>query len=60
VPRRLREHPATLFTPHLGSAVQRVRLAIEQRAADNVLAVLSGTRPPDAINEPLSSMASPP
>jgi phosphonate dehydrogenase len=60
VPRRLREHPATLFTPHLGSAVQRVRLAIEQRAADNVLAVLSGTRPPDAINEPLSSIASHP
>lgn len=30
-----------------------------QRAAENVLAVLSGTRPPDATNQPLSSMATP-
>lgn len=52
VPPRLREHPATLFTPHLGSAVHRVRLAIEHRAADNVIALLSGAVPPDAINRP--------
>ncbi len=40
-------HPATVFTPHLGSAVRRVRLAIEARAADNLLAQLAGQRVPD-------------
>ncbi|MBI5256872.1 MAG: hydroxyacid dehydrogenase [Burkholderiales bacterium] len=49
---RLREHPATLFTPHLGSAVRSVRLTIEHRAADNILAVLAGETPPDAVNRP--------
>ncbi len=44
--------PNTLFTPHLGSAVREVRRAIEHRAADNVLAALSGEPPPDAINVP--------
>jgi len=44
----------TLFTPHLGSAVSKVRLAIENRAADNIIAVLEGRVPPDAINEPLA------
>lgn len=42
----------TLFTPHLGSAVREVRLAIERRAADNVIAVLRGGVPVDAINRP--------
>ena len=46
----LRQHPRTLFTPHLGSAVAQVRLAIEQRAADNIVAVLQGEPPPDAVN----------
>lgn len=46
----LRQHPRTLFTPHLGSAVSEVRLAIEQRAADNIVAVLRGEPPPDAVN----------
>jgi phosphonate dehydrogenase len=50
---RLRRHPRTVFTPHLGSAVARVRLAIEHRAADNILAALGGAEPPDAINRPL-------
>jgi phosphonate dehydrogenase len=48
----LRARTNTLFTPHLGSAVAAVRLAIEQRAADNILAVLSGGEPPDAVNCP--------
>jgi phosphonate dehydrogenase len=48
----LRQHPNTLFTPHLGSAVTEVRRAIEHRAVDNVEAVLQGRRPPDAINTP--------
>jgi hypothetical protein len=42
----------TLFTPHLGSAVHEVRIAIEQRAADNIIAVLQGHVPADAINRP--------
>jgi phosphonate dehydrogenase len=49
---RLLAHPATVFTPHLGSAVRSVRLAIEQRAADNIIAVLTGTVPLDAMNTP--------
>ncbi len=43
--------PNTLFTPYLGSAVARVRLAIERRAAENILEVLAGRRPRDAVNE---------
>ncbi len=38
----LREHPRTVLTPHLGSAVATVRRAIEHRAADNLLAALAG------------------
>ena len=49
---RLLASPHTVFTPHLGSAVQAVRLAIEQGAADNVLAVLAGQAPPGAVNQP--------
>jgi phosphonate dehydrogenase len=48
----LLDHPNTLFTPHLGSAVRKTRLAIEHRAADNIIAVLGGHAPPDAINQP--------
>ncbi|MGX9367242.1 phosphonate dehydrogenase [Desulfoplanes sp. PS50] len=48
----LRAHPNTLFTAHIGSAVRDVRLAIEQRAADNILQALQGERPRDAINSP--------
>ena len=39
----------TLFTPHLGSAVDTVRLAIELEAAENVLDVLRGKTPRGAI-----------
>lgn len=42
----------TLFTPHLGSATVDARMMIERCAAENVLAALRGTRPPDAINTP--------
>lgn len=47
---RLLASARTVFTPHLGSAVAQVRLAIEQRAADNLLAALMGHAPPDALN----------
>jgi phosphonate dehydrogenase len=49
---RLLIHPRTLFTPHLGSAVDRVRLAIAMRAADNIADALAGRPPRDAINAP--------
>ena len=42
----------TIFTPHIGSAVKSVRVAIEQSAADNIIAVLQGRAPPDAVNRP--------
>ena len=49
-------HPAllvsdqTLLTPHIGSAVARVRLEIERRAADNLIQVLSGNVPADVVS----------
>jgi phosphonate dehydrogenase len=48
---RLLAHPMTLFTPHLGSAVDRVRREIAMQAADEIAAVLAGGRPRYAINE---------
>jgi phosphonate dehydrogenase len=51
-PRLLRHADRTLFTPHLGSAVDDVRLEIELAAARNVLHALNGERPPDAVNAP--------
>jgi phosphonate dehydrogenase len=53
IPARLLARANTLFTPHLGSAVRTVRIAIEQRAADNIIAVLQGRDPLDAINLPV-------
>jgi phosphonate dehydrogenase len=47
----LRTHPNTLFTAHIGSAVQKVRLAIELRAANNICQYLRGERPADAVND---------
>jgi phosphonate dehydrogenase len=49
---RLLRSDKTLFTPHLGSAVASVRLEIERAAASNILQVLRGERPSDAINQP--------
>jgi phosphonate dehydrogenase len=48
---RLLGHPLTLFTPHLGSAVDRVRREIAMQVADDIAAVLAGGRPRHAINE---------
>lgn len=44
-------HPNTLFTAHIGSAVSQVRLAIEKRAAENILRVLAGEQPLDPANQ---------
>lgn len=48
----LLNHPNTMFSPHIGSAVQKVRLAIELRAAENILQVFAGKPPTDAVNNP--------
>lgn len=45
----LRESPRTVFTPHLGSAVAQVRHAIEHRAADSIVAALSGRQPQNLL-----------
>ena len=51
-PRLLADTERTLFTPHIGSAVDTVRLAIEMEAATNILQVLAGAQPQGAINRP--------
>lgn len=53
----LRDHPRTLFTAHIGSAVRDVRKAIEMRAAQNILMALAGEVPTDAANAPRMSVA---
>lgn len=51
-PQLLQDTERTLFTPHIGSAVDAVRLAIEQEAAHNILQVLGGETPRGALNRP--------
>lgn len=46
----------TLFTPHIGSAVDSVRLAIEMEAATNILQLLGDEIPQGAINRPLEGV----
>jgi phosphonate dehydrogenase len=53
---RLLAHPRTVFTPHLGSAVDRVRRDIAMQAADEIAAVLAGERPRFAINQPARAL----
>jgi len=57
LPRLLEMMDRTLLTPHLGSAVETVRRDIALAAARNVVAGLSGKRPPDAVNDPVWSAA---
>jgi phosphonate dehydrogenase len=45
----------TLFTPHLGSAVDRVRRDIALAAAQNILQALRGEVPAGAVNRPSST-----
>ncbi len=56
-PRLLADTARTLFTPHIGSAVDSVRLAIEMEAAANILQVLAGEVPRGAINRPLARVS---
>ena len=53
IPQALLEDRArTLLTPHLGSAVDSVRLAIELEAGRNILQALRDETPQGAINRP--------
>ena len=44
----------TFFTPHLGSAVDEVRLEVTMEAARNIVQVLKGERPQGAVNDPIT------
>ena len=46
----LAELPNTLLLPHLGSATIATRAAMSRIAAENVVAVLHGRRPPNLVN----------
>ena len=52
IPPGLLSHPRTLFTPHLGSAVDRVRRDMSLAAARQVEQALRGQRPDHAVNDP--------
>jgi phosphonate dehydrogenase len=51
IPTGLREHPRTVFTPHLGSAVGAVRREMSLAAAEQVFQALHGRRPDHAVND---------
>lgn len=51
-PALLADRGRTLFTPHIGSAVDEVRLAIAMEAAWNIVDVLEGRRPRGTMNDP--------
>ena len=53
---RLLAHPATLFTPHLGSAVDGVRRDIAMAAAMSIVDCFEGRRPRGAVNAPLETV----
>lgn len=46
----LADCPNTLLLPHLGSATHATRAAMARVAAENVLAVLAGDRPPNPVD----------
>ena len=46
----LLERPNVVLTPHIGSGSLRTRRAMADLAADNLIAALSGARPPSLIN----------
>ncbi|HEY1698343.1 MAG TPA: NAD(P)-dependent oxidoreductase [Trebonia sp.] len=52
IPGRLLQHPRTLFTPHLGSAVDDVRRQMSLQAARQVQQVFDGEHPDHAVNHP--------
>ena len=59
IPAGLLSHPRTLFTPHLGSAVDSVRRDMSLAAARQVEQALRGQRPEHAVNDPHAPIARP-
>lgn len=55
IPPALLAHPRTVFTPHLGSAVDDVRRAMGLAAAEQVRQGLAGERPEGAVTPPSGS-----
>jgi phosphonate dehydrogenase len=51
IPERLLAHPRTVFTPHLGSAVDEARREMGLAVAAQVRQALAGQRPDGAVNE---------
>ena len=49
-PNGLLSNPHTVFTPHLGTAIAKVREAIELQAAQSIIDIFRGKRPRGAIN----------
>ena len=49
VPAELLESPRCVLLPHIGSATTRARQAMSRVVADNVLAVLGGSEPPNRV-----------
>jgi phosphonate dehydrogenase len=52
IPDRLLRHPRTLFTPHLGSAVDDIRRQMSLQAARQLRQALAGQRPNHVVNHP--------
>jgi glyoxylate reductase len=42
--------PNVVLTPHIGSASEKTRRAMAECASDNLIAALSGQRPPNLLN----------
>lgn len=57
IPDRLLRHPRTLFTPHLGSAVDNVRRRMSLQAARQIRQVFDGQRPDHAVNQPVAVLS---
>jgi phosphonate dehydrogenase len=51
IPQRLLAHPRTVFTPHLGSAVDDARRDMGLAVAEQVGQALAGQRPGGAVNQ---------
>lgn len=55
IPKKLLDNiDRTLFTPHLGSAVDSIRREISMEAARNIIEALNGRHPKGAVNDLLS------
>ncbi|MFA4987478.1 MAG: D-glycerate dehydrogenase [Candidatus Brocadiia bacterium] len=50
IPEELKQMPNVLLAPHIGSATESTRARMGEVCAANVLAFLSGNRPPNPVN----------